>query len=112
MNEFFHTLSVDGVIVSRRLDAESAGNVARAGLLIAVLLNQLGDQRGPTGLVAGADAGAVVAVEIFVKGNQVAPVRIALKFFRAAENRAPSVFILKKDACQPLRDFAGGFPER
>ena len=44
-------------------------------------------KRGPTGLVAGADAGAVVAVEVFVERHEIAPMRVVLKFLRAAENR-------------------------
>jgi len=33
-----------------------------------ILLDQLGYQTGPAGLVARADPGAVVAVEVLVKG--------------------------------------------
>ena len=42
-------------------------------------VDQLGDQGGPSGLVAGAQARAVVAVEVFIKRNVVAPVGIGLK---------------------------------
>ena len=38
-----------------------------------------GDEAGPPGLVAGAEAGAVVAVEVLVEQDQVAPVRIVLE---------------------------------
>ena len=65
-------------------------------LLFSVLLNQFGDQRGPTGLMAGADAGAVIAMEIFVKGHEIAPVRVVLKFLGAAENRPASVSSRRK----------------
>jgi hypothetical protein len=33
--------------------------------LFPTLLNEFGNQSGPAGLVAGAEAGAVVAVEVF-----------------------------------------------
>ena len=44
--------------------------------VLARLLQQLGDERGPAGLVAGAKAAAGVAVEVFVERDVVAPVRI------------------------------------
>ena len=56
---------------------------------LVVLLDELGDQSGPAGLVARADPGAVVAVEVFVEWDQITPVRVVLEFFRAAENRSP-----------------------
>ena len=45
---------------------------------LAALLQQLRHQAGPSGLMARADAGAVVAVEVLVEQHQVPPVRIAL----------------------------------
>jgi hypothetical protein len=53
-----------------------------------MLLDQFGDQSGPTRLVARADADAVVAVEVCVERDQIASVRVGLEFFRAAENRS------------------------
>jgi len=43
------------------------------------LANHFCDQCCPAGLMAGPDAGAVVAVEVFVKENMVAPMRIVLE---------------------------------
>jgi hypothetical protein len=63
-----------------------------------VLLDQFCDQSGPTRLVARADAGAVVAVEVFVEWDQIAPVRVVLEFFRAAENRSSLIHIAKKES--------------
>ena len=40
--------------------------------------DQGGDQPGPAGLVARSDAGAIVAVEVFVEQDQVPPVRVLL----------------------------------
>ena len=45
----------------------------------------------PASLVAGADAGAVVAVEILVEQDQVAPMRVDVERLGAAIERAPSV---------------------
>src|SRR5918994_7629497 len=61
--------------------------------------------------MAGADARAVIAVEILVERNQVAPVRIALKLLGAAEDRPPPVLIARKNSCQPLRNLACDLPE-
>ena len=80
-------------------------------LSLSILLNQFRNERRPAGLVAGADAGAVVAVKVFVKRNEVAPVRILLKFLRAAEDRTTAMFILQKYSREPLRDFTGDLPE-
>ena len=87
----------------------TAGSLATK--LLSILLNQFRNQRGPAGLVAGADAGAVVAMKVFVKRDQVAPVGIFLEFFRAAEDRAPAMFILQKYSRQALGDFSGDLPQ-
>ena len=42
-------------------------------------VHEPGDDAGPAGLVAGAEAGAVVAVEVLVEQQAVAPVRIVLE---------------------------------
>jgi hypothetical protein len=41
----------------------------------------------------GADPSAVVAMKIFMQRNQVAPERVLLEFFRAAENRPAPMLI-------------------
>src|SRR5258705_12594153 len=68
-------------------------NLATDGGSLSVLLHQLRNERGPAGLMTGADAGAVVAVEVFVEGDQVAPMRIFLEFFCAAEDRPAALFV-------------------
>src|SRR5262245_19738723 len=64
------------------------------------LLKKLGDQAGPAGLMAGANAPAVVAVEILVEQDQVAPVRIALEPLVLAVHRTPPVLITHEDVRQ------------
>src|SRR5689334_2926561 len=44
------------------------------------------DAAGPARLVAGADSGPVVAVEVFVEQKVVPPVGVSLELLRAAEN--------------------------
>ena len=79
-------------------------------LSLSVLLNQFRHQGSPAGLMTGAEAGAVVAVKVFMKRDQVAPVRIILEFLRTAENRAPAMFIPHEYSRQPLGDFPGDLP--
>ena len=52
--------------------------------------------------MAGAEARAVVAVEVLVKQQMVAPVRIGLKFLRAPEHRSAAVRVALEDPDQPL----------
>src|SRR6266536_1190104 len=59
--------------------------------LLAALLNQLGCQSRPAGLMAGADSGPVIAVEVLVEQDEIFPVRIVLKFLHAAEHRPAAV---------------------
>jgi hypothetical protein len=41
-------------------------------------LNERGDQTGPARLMAGADSGPVVPVEVFIEEQMIAPLRVAL----------------------------------
>ncbi len=61
--------------------------------------------------MAGYDAGSVVAVKVFMKGNEIAPVGIGLKLLRTAENRPASVFAAEKNARESLRDFTSDLPK-
>src|SRR5215475_12078680 len=74
-------------------------------------LNQFGDQTSPSGLMARSQAGSVITVEVFVEQEVVSPVRIGLKFLRAAINRPAARPITEKDPDQSLTDFMGHFKE-
>ena len=50
-------------------------------------LDQFCDYAGPSGLVAGSQARAVIAVEVLVEQYVVFPQRIGLEFLRASEHR-------------------------
>src|SRR5262249_28478315 len=71
------------------------------------LLNELRHQRGPTALVAGAEPGAVVAVEIFIEQYIIAPVWVRLKALSAAVDGPAPVVVLQKDADEPARQVGG-----
>ena len=59
------------------------------------------DQAGPARLVAGPEPRAVVAVEVLVEQDQIAPVRIVLELGRPAVDRPPSIGIAQERARQP-----------
>src|SRR5439155_10560490 len=69
------------------------------------------DEAGPAGLMAGADAGAIVAMKIFVKKNEVLPVRIALKEFQPSCHWAPPVLSPQENMGEPPGNFGGHLPE-
>src|SRR5213596_3707724 len=81
------------------------------GWLLAALLEKLGDEAGPARLVARADAGAGVAVEVLVEEDQVAPVGVALELLRPAVDRAPTVPAPEEDPREPSRELGGHLPE-
>ena len=74
------------------------------GVDVAKIFDQTGDDTGPAGLVAGANAGAVVAMEVLVEQQVVASIGIALKLFGAAKDRAPAGFVTQKDPRQATGD--------
>ena len=57
------------------------------------LFQQLGDDCGPAGLVAGAEALARVAVEVLVEQDVIAEVRIALEALVPAVERPPPALV-------------------
>src|SRR5260370_42702728 len=61
--------------------------------------------------MAGADAGPIVAMKIFVEKNEVAPVWIALKEIDAARNGPAAVRIAEKNAHEPPGSFCRHLPE-
>jgi hypothetical protein len=60
-------------------------------------------ESGPTGLMTGADSGAVVAVKVFVEEQQIPPVRVLLELFGAAMDGAGAI-LAGEDADQAPRD--------
>src|SRR4051812_2290210 len=70
------------------------------------------DDSRPSGLMAGAEPGAVVAVEVFVKQQQVAPVRVLLELCRRAVDRPAAIRVPREDAGQPSRNLLGNLIQR
>src|SRR5262249_7582700 len=61
--------------------------------------------------MAGAEAGAVVAVEVLEEQDGIAPIRVVLKFVGAAVHRSPSVGTTQKDTRQAARQLGGDLPQ-
>src|SRR5712692_5696691 len=85
--------------------------IVRSDPLLTALFNQFCDQTGPAGLMASADPGAIVAVEVFVEKDQIAPVRIALKELGAARHGPAAIRIAEKNVNEPPGNFGGYLPE-
>src|SRR5258705_3950066 len=74
-------------------------------------LDQRGDESRPPGLMAGTEPRAVVAVEVLVEEQMVAPVRVGLELLGTAEHRTAAPFVPEKDARQPCGNLPGDFEE-
>src|SRR5687768_15950899 len=83
----------------------------RSALAPARLLDELGHEAGPPGLVAGAEAGAVVAVEVLVEQDEVAPVRILLEGPAAAVHGTRAVGAAQEDPGEALGQLGRHVPE-
>src|SRR6185503_20181198 len=90
--------------------AEDAGLPKLEHSLRSRRLEEMDDARdaaGPTGLVARAETGAVVAMEVLVEEQQITPVRILLKHRRPAVNRTPPLLVAQEDPAQTMPDLFG-----
>src|SRR5262245_29585259 len=59
----------------------------------------------------GAEACAVVAMEVLEEQDQVPPVRIGLEFFRTSVHRAAAIFVAEEDAREAAGKLASDIPE-
>ena len=91
----------------QRSDSIRRNFQVNGSLLFTALFDQLGDEPGPAGLMACADPGSIVTVEVLVEKNKVTPVGIALKNLGCAGDRATALLIAQKDADEPPGDFRG-----
>src|SRR5262249_1447042 len=94
--------------------ARRAGSVAedRRGRGRAEDREHLGDQPRPAGLVAGADAGAVVAVEVLGEEQVIAPVGIGLELVRVTEHGPAAVRSAQEEAGEAPGDLPRHLEER
>ncbi len=67
-----------------------------------LLLKEFCDEPSPAGLMAGANAGPVVPMKVFIEEDVVAPVRIALESVLGAEDGPSPGVIAQEDAYQAV----------
>src|SRR5258707_6277143 len=74
-------------------------------------LDEFGHESCPAGLVTGAQPGTIVAMEVFVEVDVVAPERIVLELFRAAVDGSSAIRVAQENPGEPVRDFPADFEE-
>ena len=74
------------------------------GIQGTVKLDQFGHEPGPAGLMAGTEARAIIAVEVLVKEDVIAPVGIALELLTAAVDGAPALLVAGEYPGEPVGD--------
>src|SRR5687767_14783327 len=106
------TSDTDGLASSARCALFGfPGNTAIAFIMVSTLNQEFRDERRPACLMAGPDAGTSVAVEVFVKRNQVVPQGIVLKEVDRTEHRPPSLGVIEEDPREAPRDFLSHIPQ-
>src|SRR5207244_7186579 len=70
-------------------------------------MHHAGDDSRPAGLVARAEAGPVVAVEVFVEQQAIAPVRVVLELLGPTVDGTPTVLVAQEHVGQSSRDLPG-----
>src|SRR5438034_973033 len=66
-----------------------------------------GNGSRPAGLMAGPKSGSVITVEVLVKQEVLAPVRIFLKLPAAPIDRSSAILVPDKDPNEPARELLG-----
>src|SRR5512133_455171 len=66
---------------------------------------------GPPGLMARSQPRTVVAMEIFVEQEQVAPMRVVLEFLRSTIHGAPAMIILQENAGEAVCELPGNLEQ-
>src|SRR5262245_55152295 len=78
------------------VEARDAVRHDARGIENAEELDQPSDETRPARLMAGAQARAVVAVEVLVEQDQVAPVRVRLEFSGASVDGASALLVAQE----------------
>src|ERR1700722_14599753 len=68
-------------------------------------LDQFSHQAGPSGLMAGPEAGTIVTVEVLEEQDVVLPLWVSLELLRTTVNRATAGFIPQKSAGETMGNF-------
>src|SRR5262249_54753913 len=65
------------------------------------------DDTGPASLMAGTEAGTIVAVKVLVERQVIAPVWVLLKLAGTPVDRSPAMVVPQKDAGYSAQDLLG-----
>src|SRR5258708_27269320 len=79
--------------------------------VLGVLMDEVGNDAGPSRLVLSTESFAGVAVEIFVEQDEIAPVRIGLEHAALAVGRALAGIVPEEKADQPPREVGRHVPQ-
>src|SRR5262245_29233767 len=92
----------DRLVALRRLGLKNGRHLAQFEELLGRAggehMHAPGDGPRPAGLMARAEAGAVVAVEVLVEQDEIAPVRILLELRAPSVDRPPPILAPQEDA--------------
>ena len=81
-------------------------------LLLVELIDEVGDEAGPAGLMRSATAAAIVAVKVLEEQDVVLEIRIGLELFIASEDGAPSIGTALKELQQTPAQFVADLIQR
>src|SRR5262249_42167920 len=87
-------------------EARHAVRQEMRGVYEAEELDQPGHEARPARLVTGAEAGALVTVEVFIEQEQIAPVRIGLEFSGAPVHGTSALLVTQERTHETLPDFS------
>ena len=94
--------SADALMHIRRWSRKATGQQAFLGIN-GEIVGQINDKTTPAGLVAGANAGPIVTMEVLMKQQIILPVGIALEGLLAAKNWPLTFSIACKNGDEPVR---------
>src|SRR4051812_4284832 len=92
-----HHSPSSSIVQSRLHEPEFSGFQKRLGIEVSEQLNEGRNQACPAGLMAGAQSGSSVAVEIFEEGKVVTPVWVVLIFLARSINRPFPLAVRQKE---------------
>ena len=102
--------SADALMHIRRWSRKATGQLAFLGIN-GEIVGQINDKTTPAGLVAGANAGPIVTMEVLMKQQIILPVGIALEGLLAAKNWPLTFSIACKNGDEPVRELLGDLIE-
>jgi hypothetical protein len=107
----FHFIAPLQLILNLIRESNSASPAPLLFTGVAALLQHFSDEAGPARLVACAYTPAAVPVEIFVKQDELVPIRVALKFFDPSIYWPFALFVAQENLRKPAGELPSNFPQ-